>query len=184
MKRFILRFALIAAIAGTAGYIAYGVYTADRDLPLPPTQSRDVGLQHGTAQGRRVNGPSWSFDYDQVSTNEDGSISQITGVHDGILYRKGKPYAHMTAERVTVNGATNDFSAFGAIHIVVTGGPHPRTLDTQMAIWTDANKTLQLNQPVHVDDGGAKMLVQNLTIDFKTGNSKAGPMKGEVRLGS
>jgi hypothetical protein len=106
----------------------------------------------------------------------------ISGVHNGVLLRKGKPFVKMTAAHLSVNTVTDDFSANGPIHLVIVDPKHHRTLDTDAAIWTNASQILTLSNPVTVDDDGAKMVVKNVTIDFHNGTSKAGPMQGNIDL--
>jgi hypothetical protein len=162
--------------------VGVGVYRAGLDLP-PAPGARPVVIEHGLAQGRRITGPSWAFDYDTVQTSPDGSLSEVNGVHDGVLYRKGKPYIKLTAKQMSVNTVTNDFSAAGPIHLLIVDPVHHRTLDTDAAIWTNASQTLTLSHPVTVDDDGVKMVVKNVTIDFAKGTSRAGPMNGSIDLG-
>jgi hypothetical protein len=162
-------------------FVGAGIYRAGIDLPPTPTV-QPVVVEHGLAQGRRITGPSWRFDYDKVQTSPDGSLSDIEGVHHGILYRKGKPYLRMTAQHLSVNTVTNDFSATGAIHLETVDRVHPRELDTTAAVWTNASQVLTLARPVTIDDEGAKVVVANVTIDFRTGKSRAGPMEGTMRL--
>lgn len=178
---------IVRALAIAAGFallvfVAIGIYRAGLDLPPAPVAA-PVVIEHGIAQGRRITGPSWTFDYDTVQTSADGSLSDITGVHNGVLYRHGKPYIRMTAAHLSVNTSTYDFSATGPIHLHIVDPAHRRTLDTDAAVWTNATETLALPHAVTIDDDGAKMLVKGVTIDFTHGTSRAGPMKGTLDLG-
>lgn len=162
--------------------VGIGVYRAGLDLP-PAPGARPLVIEHGLAQGRRMSGPSWTFDYDTVQTTPDGSLSEVHGVHNGVLYRKGKPFIKLSAALLSVNTVTNDFSASGPIHLSIVDPDHHRTLETDAAIWTNGTQTLTLSHPVKVDDDGAKMLVKNVTINFVKGTSKAGPIEGSIDLG-
>lgn len=162
-------------------FVGVGIYRAGLDLPPAPTV-QPVVVEHGLAQGRRLSGPSWRFDYDKVQTSPDGSMSDIQGVHDGILFRKGKPYLRLTAQHLSVNTVTNDFSASGPIHLETVDRVHPRELDTDAAVWTNASQVLTLARPVTIDDEGAKVVVSNVTIDFRSGKSRAGPIAGTMTL--
>jgi hypothetical protein len=177
---------VLSALGIVAGFallvfVGVGIYRAGLDLPPAPV-AQPVVIEHGLAQGRRITGPSWRFDYDTVQTSPDGSLSDINGVHDGILYRKGKPFMAMTAARLSVNTITDDFSASGPVHLRTLDPDHPRTLDTDAAVWTNASQTLTLSHPVQIDDEGAKAVVTNVTIDFKTGKSHAGSIRGAINL--
>ncbi len=162
--------------------VAIGVYRAGLDMP-PAPGAKPVLIEHGLAQGRRITGPSWTFDYDTVQTTPDGSLSEVNGVHDGILFRKGKPFVKLSAQHLAVNTVTNDFSANGPIHLLILDPKHHRTLDTDAAIWTNVSQTLTLSHPVTIDDDGAKVVVKSVTIDFQKGTSRAGPMDGSIDLG-
>jgi hypothetical protein len=161
--------------------VAVGVYRAGLDLPPAPV-AQPVVIEHGLAQGRRITGPSWRFDYETVQTSPDGSLSDINGVHDGVLYRKGKPFIAMTAAHLSVNTITDDFSASGPVHLQTLDPQHRRTLDTDAAVWTNASQTLTLSHPVAIDDEGTKATVKNVTIDFRTGQSHAGGLSGSITL--
>jgi hypothetical protein len=171
----VIGFALVIAVG-------VGVYRAGLDLP-PAPGAKPLVIEHGLAQGRRMTGPSWTFDYDTVQTTPDGSLSEVHGIHNGILYRKGKPFVKLSAAVLSVNTVTYDFSANGPIHLTIVDPAHHRTLDTDFAIWTNSSQTLTLSHPVHIDDDGAKVVVKNVTINFLKGTSKAGPIQGSIDLG-
>ena len=124
-----LRAAVALAVIGLGIFVGIGVYQAGLETPavpmLPPTQ-----LDKGVAEGRRITGQSWSFDYDSVRMTPDGAIADIDGVHDGNIYRYGKPFLRMTAKHITVNTQTNDFNATGPIRIEQITKAHRRTFKT------------------------------------------------------
>jgi hypothetical protein len=177
----LVRILAILAGLGLLVFVGVGIYRAGLELPVAPS-AQPVVIEHGLAQGRRMTGPSWRFDYDTVQTSPDGSLSEITGVRNGILYRKGKPFITLRAAHLSLNTVTNDFSASGPIHLRILDPKHHRTLDTDAAIWTNASQTLTLSHPVTIRDDGAKIVVKNVTIDFAKGTSRAGPIEGSIDL--
>lgn len=181
MRRRVLRWSLIACGLAFVAWVGWGIQHAGIDVPPLPV-AQPVTLTHGLASGRRMKGPSWSFDYQTVQTSPDGSFADIDDVRHGILYRAGKPFLGVTATHVSVNTVTNDFTATGAIHIWSLDPAHRRTLDTDHAVWTNASEKLLLDHPVTLDDDGASVVVKTVSINFRTGVSRAGPVQGSFNV--
>ena len=124
-------------------------------------------------------GNPWSLDYDTATLSPDGSIATIEHVHDGVIMRNGKPYMHMTADHVTANLGINDFTVSGKVSFREVGGQH-RTLDTTGAHYTGTNHTLTLDSPTLIHDGLVTLRVATASINFTTGDTKLGRIKGSM----
>ncbi|MEO6914088.1 MAG: hypothetical protein ABI182_08730, partial [Candidatus Baltobacteraceae bacterium] len=136
------RIAGYAAIAA-AIFLTVGVILAGRDLPPPPGQ-QPIILKGGNVSAHRMKSRAWSFTYDRAQTSADGTIANIDGVRSGVLYKDGKPYLSITAQHITVNTQTFDFTATGDVHIEYIGdkGKHRRSFDTDLVVWANALRQL------------------------------------------
>ena len=77
---------------------------------------RSTAAASRRARGRR----SYDLHHGEAPINRY-SISR--GVHDGIVDKDGKPYLNVSAQHLTVNTQTHDFSGHGSIRVVAfTGG--------------------------------------------------------------
>lgn len=178
-----VRFALWVAVLGIAAYVGIGIYLAGRnELPSPPANPAVV-FHQGVANGRRIQFPSWSADYDRIVTNADQTVLNVDGVHDGIIYRKGKPYLRVRAAHFTVNTVTHDFSAIGPIDAQTIGSKPQRSFQTTSAVWSDAAQQLTMAQPVRIDTGAeAPLKVGSLTLNVRTGEVTVHKIAGPIRL--
>ena len=164
-------------------FIAVGIYLAGRDEVSPPTETGPVVLSNGLARGERVTSHSWSLDYDKITTSADQTFVTLDGVHNGVIFRNGKPYVHLRGSHVTVNMVTHDFSATGPIH-VESAGPHNNhfhAFDTTSIIWTDGDQRLDMQEPIVVTSPGTSLHVQKLSLDVRTGSLHIDQPDGSFR---
>lgn len=176
------RLATYAATA-MAIVITLGVILAGRDLPPPPGQ-QPIILNGGSVAGHRIKSRSWSFTYDRAQTSPDGTVANIDGVHSGVLYKNGEPYLNISAQHIAANTQTFDFTATGDVHIEYVGdkGKRRRSFDTDLVIWANARRELQLNHPSIVRTGEDSMTVKSILVDFQTGTVHLGPIDGKVSI--
>lgn len=174
----------IAIAAGAlAAYLAYGIWNAGRDDRPPPPSNANITLEGGRAHGQRLKFRSWSADYDRIVSNADQTVLDITGVHDGTIFRHGKPYLHVRAHHMTVNTLSRDFTADGPVHAETIDGVPPRSFDTTSATWSDVAQKLTLAHRVVIRTGAdAPLAVGSLTLDVKTGRVAVDDVDGAVRL--
>lgn len=169
----------ITAGAAIAVVLAAGVIFAGRDVSLPPMQ-QPVILRGGKVTGNHLSTPSWSFSYDRAQTTPDGGVATITGVHDGVLYRHGKPYLRLSARRVSVNTGSFDFTATGDVHVVQRSRDGAaRSFDTDEIEWNNAQKLLVLPHPSLVRTGDKTLVVRTITVNFTTGAVHLGNVSGD-----
>ncbi|MFN2459616.1 MAG: LPS export ABC transporter periplasmic protein LptC [Candidatus Velthaea sp.] len=172
-----LRNSLLAAGAAFAAWIGVQIYRAGGDIPPPPTRPQTM-LKSGHAEGRRLRLPSWSLDYDSITTSADNTIATLENVRRGTYYKNGKPFMSMTSKHVVVNTVTNDFVATGPLTLVQIDGQHDRRFSSDAATYSGLARTLTLNHPATIRDDAGTIEVKRATINFKTGDMTLGPLVG------
>ncbi len=176
------RLATFAALALVA-YIGYGIYRAGSDDAPPKGTSTDIVFRNGTVVGQRIKTRSWSATYDRLVSNADQTVLDVDNVHDGTIFRKGKPYLHVRAAHMSVNTTTRDFNVSGPLHVETIGGTLRRSFDTTAAQWTDSEQRLSLPNHVLIHSGSAHPLsVGSLTFNVRTGDIAFRQVAGQVRF--
>jgi lipopolysaccharide export system protein LptC len=160
------------------GWVVYQTIHAGDGIPPPPAQTQ-TRLLGGTANDKRIDGKSWSLDYDTATLSPDGSLATIEHVHDGVILRNGKPYMHMTARHVSANLVSNTFDVTGPVAFKEIGGQH-RTLDTVGARYSGADHVLHLDNPTTIRDGSVTLHVTKATMNFLTGDTKLGKIEASM----
>jgi hypothetical protein len=174
----------IAFVAGTLVliWLIVGVVLAGRE-PVPPTPGmQPLTLHGGRVTGNRMSTKSWMFEYTKAEMSSDGTLASVDGIRQGVLYKKGKPYLSVTAEHVSVNTQTFDFTAVGDVHVKQmqdTGGAD-RSFDTDFIQWVNGSKMLMLPHPSIVRSGGQTLKVTSIKVNFNTGEIRFGGMQGGV----
>lgn len=112
----------------------------------------------------------------------DGSMAAVDGIHNGILYRNGKPYLSIAAKHISANTLSDDFTATGRVHIAQLEGSVPRSFDTDLIAWTNVTKNLTLPHPSIIKTGKATLSVEKATINFESGAIHLGKIKGAISL--
>ena len=169
----------VVVVFAIGAVMTEGILLAGRDTQAPPTNV-PVILGAGGVTAHRLSSKSWSFGYDHAQTSPDGSIATIDGIHDGVLFRKGKKFLTIRANHVQANTVSDDFTATGAVVISEVSGTAPRTFRTDLIIWTNVTKTLTLSHPSTITTGGSTLHVQNATVNFQTGKIHLGGIGGGV----
>jgi hypothetical protein len=173
--------ALIAGIAVLIWVIA-GIVLAGREPGAPPSGTQPLTLHGGRVTGNRMSTKSWMFEYKSAQMSADGTLASVDGVRRGVLYKNGAPYLSVTAEHVSVNTQTFDFTALGDVHITQmqdTGGVR-RSFDTDLIQWVNATKSLTLPHPSVVRSGDQTLKVSSVSVNFNTGQIRFGGMSGGV----
>ena len=168
--------ALIAA--AVLGWIAWQTIHAGADIPAQRTTST-TQLSGGSANDKRLDGKSWSLDYDTATLSPDGSLAEIDNVHNGLILRDGKPYMRMAAKHVSANLAYNDFVVTGPVSFTEIGGQH-RRLDTDQAHYSGSDHTLHLDHPTTIRGNGMTFHVAKALVNFTTGATKLGRITGSL----
>jgi len=173
--------ALIAGIAVLIWAIA-GIVLAGREPGGSPPGTLPLTLHGGRVTGNRMSTKSWMFEYKRAEMSADGTLASVDGVHQGILYKNGSPFLSVTAEHVSVNTLTFDFTALGDVHVTQmreTGGVR-RSFDTDFVQWVNATKSLTLPHPSVVRNGDQTLKVSSVSVNFNTGEIRLRGISGGV----
>ena len=163
------------------GILIEGLVLTGRDTGPPPTTTPAI-LAKGAVSAHRWKTKSWSLEYDRAQMSPDGSYAEVDGIHNGILYRNGKPYLSISARHISANTLSNDFTATGRVHIAQLQGSENRTFDTDLITWTNALKTLTLAHPSIIKAGKGSLTVDSATINFATGAIHLGRIRGAFNV--
>jgi hypothetical protein len=168
----------ILAIFALLGWVGIEIGRAGSDIAVQRVQ-QPSRLLNGKVNGRRLDGRVWSLDYDTVSMSADDTQATIGKVRKGRLHRTGKSDVLMQGDDVTVNRVTNDLFVRGPVSFQEDlGHGRIRTFTTKGARYIGATRVLQLDHEATITDAGATIVVENLTIDFRTGDAKLGRIEG------
>lgn len=183
MNRPWLKPALIVVAIALVVWIVAGVMRAGNNEQPPPPSSQQVTLHGGHVRGNRISTRSWSFDYKTAQMSPDGSDASVDGVRNGILYKNGKPYLSMSAEHVSVNTQSFDFTAKGDVHVtwLNTKDGVKKSFDTDLVQWTNVTKMLELQHPSYFRTGDETLKVASIEVNFNTGAIKLGKVEGAVQ---
>jgi lipopolysaccharide export system protein LptC len=170
-------FIALLVVAGL-GWVAWQTVHAGSEIPSRNGSSQ-TKLSGGSANDKRIDGKSWSLDYDTATLSPDGSLAEISNVHDGVILRDGKPYMRMTAKHVSANLSFNDFVVTGPVSFVEIGGQR-RQLDTDEAHYSGNDHILHLDHPTTIRAGDMTFHVANAVVNFTTGDTKLGRITGTL----
>ncbi|HLI94713.1 MAG TPA: hypothetical protein VKT72_01365 [Candidatus Baltobacteraceae bacterium] len=174
----------IGWIAGAVLLIWFivGIELAGREVAPPPPGSQPITLRGGHVSGNHISTRSWRFDYTKAQMSPDGILATLDGVKNGVVYKKGQPYLSISAEHVSVNTQTLDFTATGDVHVVML---HPKdriskSFDSDLVEWVNATKMLQLMHQSLFRTGDQTLRVATITVDFNTDQIHLGKVNGTV----
>jgi hypothetical protein len=168
----------VVAVMAFLAWVGFEIGRAGSEIAVPRVASNDM-LIGGAIHGKRIDQRAWSMDFDTASVSPDGSQATIAHVRDGRIKRPNKPDVKMTADGVTVNRISNDFTVTGPVTFVE---PEPdgriRRFTTVGAHYLGATRILQLEHTATITEGTTKVVVSRATVDFRTGDVTVGPMEG------
>lgn len=165
-----------------AAYLTIGIILAGRGTPPIPPAMQAVNLLGGHVRGNHITTRSWSFDYDTAELSPDGSTGSINGVHHGVIFKNGKPYMKISAEHVSVNTQSLDFTALGKVDIERIGDTQKRSFDTDLVEWTNSTKMLLMPHPCYVHTEDQTLKISQITVNFATNEIHFGKIAGSVQL--
>jgi hypothetical protein len=162
--------------------LAFVLWRAGNDT-IAPNRNEPSTATHGRIEGRRAQFAAWSFDYDELITAPDQVTRTVVGIHDGVYYKDGRVFARMRALKITANTGTNDLTIDGHLHVAIDDKGKTRTLDTDRGTWSNGQQTLHLPGEVAVgSEGGARLMLHDVSVNFATGDMKVGRMTGGATL--
>jgi hypothetical protein len=149
--------------------------------PLPPDQM-GITLRGGKVQGSRIVTKAWSFDYHDAQLSPDGTTGTVDGVHDGIVFKHGKPYLKITAERISVDTMSLNFTAIGKVTVVMIDDPLKRSFNTDLVQWTNSTKLLLMPHPSYLHSETHVLAFSSITIDFGKDQIHFGSVEGSTEV--
>lgn len=178
------RLILGALIGGFTVWIVVELILAGRGLPGMPPSSAPIILQGGEVRGGNhvIATRSWRFAYVRAELSPDGTMGTLDGVHDGVIYREGRPYLRIDARHISLNVQTLDFTATGAVHIQMLDDPYARSFDTDYVAWTNNAKLLQMTHTSYLHVGGQTVKIGSISVDFGTNQVHLGRIEGSVAI--
>jgi lipopolysaccharide export system protein LptC len=172
------RVPVAVAVLALLAWVGFEIGRAGGDIQVARMAAPNT-LVNGRVQGKRIDGRSWSLDYDTVTMSPDGSQATIAHVRDGRLHRSGKPDVLMKADGVTVNTITNDLMVTGPVTFTEQEGPgRKRTFETKGAHYNGGTHELQLEHTATITEGTAKVVVAKAVANFRTGEITLGRIEG------
>ncbi len=165
-----------------AAYVGVGIYRAGENELPPPNVNTQIVFKGGAIAGRRITTRSWSAEYDRIVSNADQTLLDVYGIHNGIVFKKGRPYIRVRAAHMVVNTTTHDFTMSGPLHAQTIGTHPPRSFDTTSAVWNDARQELTLDKPVVFHTaGGDPLTIARAVFDVRTGMLDVRGLAGPIR---
>lgn len=177
-----MKYRAIASVAGAILliWLIVGIVLAGRYPPAPPPANQSLTLRGGIVTGHRMSTKSWSFRYKKVEISPDGTFASVDGIRQGVLFKGGAAYLGLSAQHVSVNTQTFDFTAIGDVHITELSGGSHRSFDTDFIQWINATKILTLPHPSVVRGGGQTLRVASIKMNFNTGEIRLMNVSGGV----
>ncbi|MGC2130432.1 MAG: hypothetical protein WA629_10070 [Candidatus Aquilonibacter sp.] len=183
MKRRIWwRWIAIVGGAAVAVWVVVEVILAGIGTPPLPPDQMGITLRGGRVQGSRIVTKAWSFDYHDAQLSPDGTTGTVDGVHDGIVFRHGKPHLKITAQRISVDTMSLNFTAIGKVTVVMIGDPLNRSFDTDLVQWTNATKLLLMPHPSYLHSEAHTLAFSSVTIDFGKDQIHFGSIQGSTEV--
>lgn len=174
----------VAWIAGAIFllWVIIEITVAGNGTPPLPSNQNGITLAGGHVQGNRISSRSWSFDYKKADMSADGSTGTVDGVRNGIVLKKGKPYAKVAAEHISLDTNSLNFTAIGKVHVELIKDPQHRSFDTDLLAWTNGTKLLRMDHPSYLHTSGNTVKLENVTINFDTNQVHLGAIAGDVEI--
>ena len=163
-------------------WVIVGVILAGQGTPPLPSNNTAISLKGGHVQGNRISSRSWSFDYKTAQLAPDGSTGSVDGVRNGIVLKKGKPYAKVAAEHISLDTNSLNFTAIGKVHVELIKDPQHRSFDTDLVTWTNQTKMLQMDHPSYLHEGAQTVKLNKVSVNFDTNQVHVGSIAGAVEL--
>ncbi|HKW45273.1 MAG TPA: hypothetical protein VJN22_06400, partial [Candidatus Eremiobacteraceae bacterium] len=111
---------------------------------------------------------------DSSETSVDGALTTYKNVRDGTYFEHGKPAYHISANQVTLDTRSQNYSASGGVHIWAVTGEQPRDIKADSLNWSQPLQTLSFPSGVTVLYESSSYSGRNLYVDFRDGSIHTG----------
>ncbi|TAM77532.1 hypothetical protein EPN44_03090 [bacterium] len=170
-----------AAVLAAAAIIAVVIYRAGLNEILPPPTGSTV-LEQAIGIGTHGTQNAWHFRAKRIVTSADGSLTTLEGVESAALYKSGKAYLELHADRVTINTRTRDLTVNGHIQLRSANEPIVRTLQTDVITWNNALQLLSIPSATTLTSQGDRLTIGNVQWNVATGQITANKIDGTAKL--
>jgi len=146
---------------------------------LMPDNPADFGqpqitMSNVKGQGERGNQLGWRFVADSSQTSTDGMVTTYHHVREGVYYLKGKPAYRITADQVTVDLRSMNYTGAGSVHVWSVLPRDLSDLRTDNISWNNPLQTLICPTEVRVKYKGYDIVTSHLQANLATGSSTLG----------
>jgi hypothetical protein len=169
-----------ALVAWTIGGLVAAVliYYLVSALLMPDTPA-DLGqpqitMSNVKGQGERGTQLGWRFVADSSQTSTDGLVTTYRHVREGVYYLKGKPAYRITADEVTVDLRSMNYTGAGSVHVWSVLRRDLSDLRTENLSWNNPMQTLICPTEVRVKYKGYDIVTSHLQANLMTGSSTLG----------
>jgi len=160
------RRAVSLLVAAAIGYLGYGIWHAGlNEIGAPSHGPSSSVFSNGSINGERTGSHGWSVSYDKLVASPDQRTLDLTGVHDGKVYVRGKPALRLRADHAVLDTVTHDFSATGHLRIESLDARLPVVLETDRATWSNDVKRLVLPDPIVMHRAGTTTVIGRAELD-------------------
>ena len=169
-----------ALVAWTIGGVLVGIlaYYLVSALLMPDTPSGlgqpQITMNKVQGQGERGNQIGWKFVADDSQTTTDGSMTIYHHIRDGVYYLKGKPAYRLSADEVTLDLRSMNYTGSGAVHVWSVLPRDLSDLRTENLSWNNPLQTLICPGEVHIRYKGYDMVTSHLQANLQSGVSNLG----------
>ncbi|HVA38015.1 MAG TPA: LPS export ABC transporter periplasmic protein LptC [Candidatus Dormibacteraeota bacterium] len=181
MKPAAVRRLVAAAVLAMLTLLGVVVYRAGlNELPPPPSSS--TVLQQAIGIGTRGSHDAWRFRAKRIITAPDGVTTTLEDVESAALYKSGKPYLEMTADRVTINMSTRDITVSGHVILKSANAPVARSLRTDVITWNNALQLLSIPSATTITSAGDRIQVGSVQWNVVTGQITVRNVDGTAKM--
>ena len=157
------------------GTIIYFLASALLSPDAPPSFGQpQIEMHNVEGQGQRGNQIGWKFVADSADTSTDGAVTTYHHIKEGTYFLKGKPAYKLTADTVTLDMRTQNYSAAGNVHVWSVRARDLSDLRTDNLLWNNPLQTLTCPARVNVKYKGYDLVTAHLQANLLNGTSSLG----------
>jgi len=157
------------AIAGILLLTAFLTPDMKTTMGQPQIQMHQI-----VGQGERGTQLGWRFEADSSELSTDGQLTTYHGVRKGTYYLNGKPAYELTANQVTLDMRSENYTASGSVHVWSVRKSDLSDLKTETVLWNNPLQTLTCPSKVRVRYKGYNFATTRLQSNFTTGSTSLG----------
>ena len=163
---------------GTVVFCGFIIYFLVSALLTPDTagggNSAQLQMNGIQGQGERGTQLGWRFSADSSDISTDGMVTTYHHVRDATYYLHGEPAYRLTADSVTLDVRSQNYTGYGGVHVWSLRKNDLEDVKTASVSWNNPLQLLSCPGTVHVRYKGYAMVTAHLTANFLTGDSSLG----------